>query len=213
MAAIYAGRSWFARGTVVRHNLLRDISGYRHGTHRVSGVYLDDGISGSTLAGNIFLDVAQGVLFNGGRDNHAKGNLFLNVDNMMRGTDMTAAFTTWAAGSWLTLNENLEKSPYQTLIWREAYPRLATILEDEPNTPKYCVVKNNLRYATPMVIGQHGIHESFRSVGWVENNPQIDIRPGNYDAEQGRFVPNPESGLFELLPELRSIPFNFIGRY
>ena len=213
MAAIYAGRSWTARGTVIRHNLLRNISGYRRGTHRVSGVYLDDGLSDITVVGNVFLNVPQGIFFNGGRENRAEGNLFINVENMMRGTDLTAAFTTWAAAGWHTLNENLANSPYQSPIWREAYPRLADLLEDDPEKPKYCVVRNNLRYATPVVIGQRGIHESFRRVGWVENNPQLESRPGDYNAEQGRFVPNPESGLFELLPELRSIPFNHIGRF
>ncbi|MDQ8192956.1 right-handed parallel beta-helix repeat-containing protein [Coraliomargarita sp. SDUM461004] len=213
MAAIYGGRSWTSRGTVIRHNLFRDITGYRNGTHRVSGIYLDDGFSGTTVTGNVFINVAQGLMFNGGRENRAQHNIFIDVENTMRATDMTSAFQTWGKVSWGTLNQDLKSSPYMTEVWKKAYPRLPSILQDEPNKPKYSVIKDNARYQSPIIMGATGIHDSMRAVGWVENNLELSQRPGHYDPDSGRFIVNPACGLFEAIPELQQVPFLYIGRY
>ncbi len=225
-SAIYAGRSWLSRGTVIRHNLFRDITGYQAGTHRVSGVYLDDGISGIEVSGNIFLNVAQGLMFNGGRDNRAENNLFIDNPNMMRGTDMSISFTTWAAGSWLTLNKALKTAPLESDAWRSAYPPLLTLAADEPQFPKYNTVRDNLRFNTPLLLGsdgknfaangvadrhQKGIEENFIHFGAVENNPEIPMSPGRFDPLRGRFVFDPSSGVFRLMPGLQKIPVDRIG--
>lgn len=212
MAAIYAGRSWFnGQGTVIRHNLIRNIGGYAGGTHVASGVYLDDGLSGVKVIGNVFIDLPQGILFNGGRENHAQRNIFINVKNMMRGTDMTEAFKTWASGGLITLKSRLKKSPYQSDIWRAHFPRLSVVLEDQPSRPKYSVIKDNLRYNSPMIIGLKGIHEEFIEVGRVKNNLETDRLPGRFNPSSGRFEFNP--GFDELIPELQTIPFHAIGRF
>jgi hypothetical protein len=227
-SAIYAGRSWTSRGTVIRHNLLRDITGYKHGTHRVSGIYLDDGISGTEMTGNIFVNVAQGLMFNGGRDNSATNNLFIDNENMMRGTDMSKSFTTWAAASWKTLNEGLKKAPLGTEAWKKAYPELEKLASDEPQFPKNNTVKNNLRFNTQLLLGnqasnfaakkgvadnnQKGLEEKFIFYGTVENNPEISAMPGRFDASTGHFVFDEASGVFSIMPGLRSIPVDKIGK-
>ena len=225
-AAIYAGRSWLSRGTVIRHNLFCDITGYAAGMHRVSGIYLDDGISGTEVSGNIFLNVAQGLMFNGGRDNRAEDNLFIGNQNMMRGTDMSVSFTTWAAGSWVTLNKALKAAPLETDAWRNAYPSLKTLATDEPQFPKYNTVRNNLRFNTPLLLGsggtnfaakgvadsfQKGIETNFIRFGTVDNNPEIWVSPGRFDPVPGRFAFEPASGVFELMPGLKKIPVERIG--
>ena len=225
-AAIYAGRSWISRGTVIRHNLFRDITGYGAGTHRVSGIYLDDGISGTEVAGNIFLNVAQGLMFNGGRDNRAEDNLFIGNQNMMRGTDMSVSFTTWAAGSWVTLNKGLKTAPLESDAWRCAYPSLTTLTADEPQFPKHNTVRNNLRFNTPLLLGsdgknfaasgvadsfQKGIETNFIRFGTVENNPEIPVMPGHFDPVRGRFFFDPASGVFRHMPGLQKIPAESIG--
>lgn len=227
-SAIYAGRSWTTRGTVIRYNLIRDIVGYKHGTHRASGVYLDDGLGATTVTGNIFLHVAQGLMFNGGRNNHAENNLFIDNDNMMRGTDMTKAFVTWAAMSWKTLNNGYKNAPVNTPAWREAYPELPGLLEDDPQLPKYNTVANNLRYHTPLLLGdaganftggtgavdsfQKGIEPAFIAYGTVENNPETQKLPGSYDEASKRFRFDPSSGVFSIMPALKEIPVERIGR-
>lgn len=226
-AAIYAGRSWTARGTVIRNNLIRDVSGFKNGTHRVSGVYLDDGLSGTTVSDNIFLNVAQGLFFNGGRDNKAENNLFMNNANMMRGTDMSKAFTTWAAMSWKTLNGGLSQSYLKSEIWKNSYPTLSVLLEDEPQFPKNNIVRNNLCYQTPLLTGnvgsnfarsgvvdgnQKGIEEKFIQFGVVENNLEIEAMPGEYEPSEKRFRFIESSGVFRVMPGLKEIPVERIGR-
>lgn len=226
-AAIYAGRSWTARGTAIRFNLIRDLSGFRHGTHRVSGVYLDDGLSGTTVSGNIFINVAQGLFFNGGRDNLADNNLFIDNENMMRATDMSKAFTTWAAMSWKTLKAGLGEAYLESGVWKTAYPALASLHSDEPQLPKNNLIENNLRYGTPLVTGnagpnfaksgvvdgnQKGIEESVIRFGVVRNNPEIKKKPGSYDERSGRFQFDPQSDVFSILPGFKRIPVENIGR-
>jgi hypothetical protein len=213
MAAIYAGRSWTARGTVVRCNLIRDVTGIKSGTHRVSGVYLDDGISGVTVENNIFLNVAQGLMFNGGRDNRAVGNLFIDVENMMRSTDMRQAFVTWAAMSWRTLNENYKAAPVQTDVWKAAYPSLPGLLEDQPDIPKYNTIRDNLRFNAPIILGEKGINDAVVEYGTVENNIEISSIPGSYNKQTGRFEFAEDSGVFEQMPLLKKIETQKIGRF
>ncbi len=212
MAAIYAGRSWTSRGTVIRYNLIRDVTGYKSGTHRVSGVYLDDGISGNTVENNIFINVAQGLMFNGGRDNRAVGNVFINVENMMRCTNMRQAFVTWAAMSWGTLNRGIKEFPIDKEPWKSAYPNLATMLEDEPDLPKYNTIADNVRFNTPIIIGEKGINDAVVEFGTVENNVEIAIEPGVYNQVGGHFTFFIGSGVFELFPSLKEIQTEKIGR-
>ncbi len=213
MAAIYAGRDWTARGTVIRNNLIRDLKGYGAGTHRVSGVYLDDGMSGSRVEDNIFMDAAQGLFFSGGRENRAVNNLFMNTGNMIRSFSKKQAYTTWAKAGWRTLHERLRKMPIDSEPWRTAYPRLPGILDDEPELPKYTVIRDNLRFNAPLVMEKKlGIHEDVIRYGTVQNNPEIDVPPGHYDDETGRFIFDPASGVFEIMPSLKTIQTDKIGR-
>ena len=225
-SAIYCGRSWTSRGTTIRHNLLHDIKGYKEGTHRVSGIYLDDGWSGTTVQGNILLNVSQGLLLNGGRDNWVENNLFINNENTMRGTDMSKSFKTWAAPQWKTLNEDLTQAPIQHEEWKKAYPALLTLAADEPQFPKNNTVINNLRYQSPLVLrdagknfaakdvaddNQKGIEANFIQFGKVENNPEVTTSPGDFDAASGRFVFNKTPELSALMPNLFNIPVGKIG--
>jgi hypothetical protein len=212
MAAIYAGRSWTSRGGVIRYNLISNITGYRSGTHRVSGVYLDDGMSGTTVEGNIFLNVAQGLLFNGGRNNTSNNNLFIDVENMMRSTSLREAYKTWASMTWTTLNEDYRDSLVNEPAWRRQFPELKNLLKDDPDLPKYTVIRDNLRYNAPIIIGDRGIHDVVVEFGNVDNNIETSIRPGDFNPESGRFEFNPDSDAFDKIPALREIPVDRIGR-
>jgi parallel beta-helix repeat protein len=212
-AAIYAGRSWTSRGTIIRHNLLREIMGYKHGTHRVSGIYLDDGISGTMIEGNLFVDVAQGVLINGGRDNRVENNVFIRVENAMRGTDLSEAYKGWAFSSWVTLNKGLTAAPFRQPPWSEAYPALAKLPDDQPQFPKNNTVVLNLRHAAPLRFGKAGLHDHFVELGRIENNPEIKEPPGAFDPDTGRFQFNQRPGTLDQIPAFQSIPVQMIGRH
>ena len=53
--AIYTGRDWGYRGTIIRHNIIRDLASIFGGSH---GVYLDDAVSGMIVVGNHVIDAS-----------------------------------------------------------------------------------------------------------------------------------------------------------
>ena len=117
--AIYTGRDWTTRGTVIRNNLLQNITPRLVGTVSVKGVYLDDQASGTTISGNVFANVSRAVFIGGGRDNVVEHNLFVAsspaifADN--RGTTWQREQTQDARG---TLRANLRRVPATGELYR-----------------------------------------------------------------------------------------------
>ena len=75
--AIYAGRNWTSRGTVIESNYIYNLKSRIDSDSWVIGVYLDDQLSGTAVDGNVFRDVDLPVLVGGGRDNRISKNLFI----------------------------------------------------------------------------------------------------------------------------------------
>ncbi len=126
--ALYTGRDWTERGTVITANTFRDIHGLRN---RSAAVYLDDQESGTRIADNDFINVSVGVILGGGDDNLISSNHFddtptcLAIDN--RGM-------TWQKNDVLApnsdLRRHLEAVPFNSSAYLKAYPTLANILQD-----------------------------------------------------------------------------------
>lgn len=133
--AIYAGRDWTARGTLIEGNFLHDIRA-QAGTE-VKGVYLDDEASGFTVRHNLFLRVDQAVFIGGGRDNVVDGNLFVASDPAIH---VDSRGRLWAAGAIRDPGSELRLAyaamPVGARLWRERYPGLADILHDSPEVAK-----------------------------------------------------------------------------
>jgi len=149
--AIYNGRDWTERGTVIRNNYFHDlgatISG--EGFHGVMGVYLDDCLPGTTISGNIFQNIDRGIMLGGGQYNTAENNLFINCNIAIH---VDARANGWArenaleGGPW-HMYEKLAEVPYQQEPWRSTYPELVTITEN-PSDPIGVVIKNNISQGT-----------------------------------------------------------------
>lgn len=123
--AIYTGRDFTARGTVIQNNYIHDVGGRFPDT---KGVYLDDQASGITVTGNIFSGVPQAVYIGGGRDNHVDGNVFyhsspaLTIDD--RGLNYQRQAVLDPKGMFQT---RLHSVPIDSPIWTEKYPRLKSM--------------------------------------------------------------------------------------
>ena len=173
--AIYSGRNWSWRGNVIRNNYIHDIIGYGmvsvdvaknqavYATGGAVGVYLDDGMSGVEINGNIFVNAgSMAIQVGGGRDNKIVNNYFNSssyaiwIDNR------------WPTYDWNLMQKNLEASPYKTAIWQQKYPELAAPMHNktwpEGNHIEANVIVTNrpggmlLRYFVPMdstVIGNN----------------------------------------------------------
>ncbi|MFH1421686.1 MAG: right-handed parallel beta-helix repeat-containing protein [Planctomycetota bacterium] len=150
--AIYSGRDWTMRGTVIKYNYIHDVVGFKNGG--ASGVYLDDMFCGTLVYGNVFYKVSMPILIGGGRDNIVKNNIFIELKpfpsfQLFTKTSPSVYIddraTNWAKEcADTTMMERLKKMPYQQPPWSEKYPELVNILDDEPCVPKGNVIENNI---------------------------------------------------------------------
>ena len=142
VGAFYMGRDWSQRGILIRHNFFHDIHGPH--THGAMAVYLDDAASGIRVFGNIFLRAGRAAFIGGGRDNTVENNIFV---------DCAASVHVDARGvGWMheTIEQDmpvrLRSMPFRESPWKDRYPQLLTLLEDEPGLPKYNVVRRNISW-------------------------------------------------------------------
>lgn len=142
--AIYTGRDWTARGTVIEDNFLHDI-GDAAKPQATMGVYLDDQASGITIRRNVFSRVNQAVFIGGGRDNVVEDNLFANCSPAIY---IDSRGLSWQKGMANDPNgvlrsqlvaRHVDKPPYST-----RYPTLANLLSDEPGAPKGIALARNV---------------------------------------------------------------------
>lgn len=141
--AIYCGRDWTARGTLIEHNFVHDVGA--EGEREAIGVYLDDQASGITVRRNVFVRVGMGVLVGGGLDNVVEDNLFaatspaVHIDE--RGMNAQRSSSIDPNGE---LHRNLRAVPWDAQPYLSRYPTLAQLLSDGPGIPRRNVIRGNL---------------------------------------------------------------------
>ncbi len=201
--AIYAGRDWTMRGTVIRYNYLHHINGFRG--RGCVGVYLDDMFCGTSIYGNVFYKVTRAAFIGGGRDNLIENNIFVDCP---RAIHIDARALGWAAGSVpTTMTTRLKAMPYKSALWRSRYPKLPGILEDEPAKPKGNIVRRNI------AVGERWDDITGRSRPFVALEDNVfDTDPKFVDPTQ------PERAGYRLRPDspawkagFKPIPFSEIG--
>jgi hypothetical protein len=143
--ALYSGRDWTWRGTVIRYNYFHHLEG--PGLHGVMGVYIDDFASGFTIFGNVFYKAGRGTLIGGGRDNHVENNIYVDCHPSVH---IDARGLGWAADYFDSRNPDLfekmaavhaSEPPYSV-----RYPELVRLPKDEPAVPKYNTFSHNISY-------------------------------------------------------------------
>ncbi len=204
--AIYTGRNWTMRGTVIRHNYLHHISGFED--RGCVGVYLDDAFSGTRITGNLFYRVTRAAMVGGGRDNSIVNNVFVDCRPAIH---VDARGIGWAnqyivpGGGW-HMQKKLEEVDHDRPPYSTKYPHLAGILDDEPYVPKYTLVARNI------VVGENwdGIRKEARPYVTMKDN-LIGEDPHFVDRESGDFRLRDDSPAFRL--GFERIPIEKIGLY
>ncbi len=201
--AIYAGRDWTMRGTVVRYNYLHDLSGYQG--RGCVGVYYDDQLSGNQAIGNLFYKVAMAVQIGGGRDVTVTNNVMVDCPQAFL---LDARGLGWAAGSYGlgTLKAGLNAVPYRDAPWKDQYPALVGVLTDEPMAPKGTVVTRNILVNSPF----GSFEAKAKAYMTVGDNP-ITGDPHFVDAAHGNFQLRDDAPAFKL--GFQRIPVDKIGLY
>ena len=200
--AIYAGRDWTMRGTVIRHNYMHHVNGFE--ARGCVGVYLDDMFCDTEIVGNVFYKVTRAAFIGGGRDCLVENNLFvdcqpaLHIDNRAMG---------WAGYHVATtMKDRLDDMPFRDPVWAERYPELLTVWEDEPAAPKGNVVARNVSFGGKW----DGVQDGARGYVTFEDN-LIDDDPHFRGTPPDDFRLRDDSPAFEL--GFHPIPVDRIGRY
>lgn len=165
--AIYTGRNWTMRGTVIRNNYLHHINGFEG--RGCVGVYLDDMFCGTEISGNLFYRVTRAAFIGGGRDCVVTNNLFVDCNPSLH---IDARALGWAhdhTDAWV--KEGREKGTlsgirYNEPPYRERYPQLVNILEEEPAAPRGNRVFANVSFGGKW----DGVSDEARNYQTIQHN-------------------------------------------
>ena len=198
--AIYSGRDWTMRGTVIRHNYLHHITGFQG--RGCVGVYLDDMFSGTRIVGNVFYKVTRAAFTGGGRDCTVENNIFVDCKPALH---IDARAMGWAGYHVkTTMTTRLKAMPYRNALWKRRYPKLPDILADAPAAPKGNVVARNISVAGRW----DGVQRSARKYVTFQAN-LIDKDPHFVDRGKCNFQLRSDSPAYKL--GFKRIPVENIG--
>lgn len=76
IGTIYCGRSWTTVGTEIRYNYIHDCPG----AGDVQAIYLDDGMTGVSVYGNVIKNLTRGIYLHFGSYNNVTNNVFADCD-------------------------------------------------------------------------------------------------------------------------------------
>lgn len=200
--AIYSGRDWTMRGTVIRHNYLHDITGFE-GKGCV-GVYLDDMFCGTEISGNLFYRVTRAAFIGGGRDCTVENNIFVDCSPSLHIDGRAMGWASYHVGT--TMTDRLNDMPYKNALWSSRYPELVNILDQEPAAPNGNVVRLNISVGGKW----DEIYDNVRDRVRFEDN-LVDVDPEFVGAPPSTFELNPHSPAFGL--GFQQIPESEIGIY
>ncbi len=202
--AVYCGRDWTMRGTIIRHNYLHHLHG--HENRGCSGIYLDDLYSGTLVHGNVMYDIYRAFLIGGGRDVLVENNLMIDCKI---GIHVDARGLGWAKFSvGGVMKTRLDAMPIQSELWKSRYPKLPGLWKDEPGAPKGTLLRNNVGIPNQ----PDAIRSAAKPYVLNEKNIQITAQQARfYDSRHHDFRIRRDSLIYKSLPGFKPIPFEKIG--
>lgn len=205
--AIYSGRDWTMRGTVIRHNFMHHVTGFRD--RGCVGVYLDDMFCGTEISGNVFYKVTRAAFIGGGRDCLVENNVFVDCNPALHVDARAMGWAGYHVGT--TMKQRLEAMPIGTPPWSKRYPKLPKLWDDEPAAPKGNVVRRNVSFGGRF----DGVHAQARPyVNFQDNLVDVDpkfIDPKFIDPQKMDFQLHDDSPVYSKVPGFQRIPFQQMG--
>ena len=209
VGAFYTGRDWTSRGNLLRWNYIHDLGAM--GAVGTMGIYLDDCDSGDRLVGNVFYRAGRAAFIGGGRDNVVENNLMIECDAAIhldaRGKSRIKLDAA-PSDSW-NLLAKAERLDYKNPPWSTRYPKLASIMDEEPFLPLGNIVRCNVAYRCKRWLSSRGMKPYLDRVEFSNNLETID-EPGFVDAAAKDFRLRSDSAVLKL-SGWEPIPFDKIG--
>ncbi len=131
--AIYGGQDWSQRGTVIRDNFLYNIRG--ENDLGAAGIYLDDLYSGTIVEDNVLYNIYRAILIGGGRDNIINHNLIANSTLGLHTDDRGVRIYDSDEKAKIHMGAILNRVPWQSKLWKNRYPNLYNIYDNNPREP------------------------------------------------------------------------------
>ena len=224
-SAFYNGSSWTAGSNVLRYNIF-----YNIGTDQKSpaAIYWDDGMAYQSAYGNLILNVGgHGFSIGGGFGQTVVNNIVVNTRGTACLYDSRPYVGNRVGDSFYALGNgfiwNLYKNtPYTATVWRENFPLLAQVLQDESDkyaahfgfNPAFSLMTDNVYLNTGKKSGGYGcgpVHysavvDNYLNDLTVLEDVFVDYRNGDYRLR-------PDSIAFETVRDFEDIPYHLIGRY
>ena len=181
------------RGNVVKNNYVENVYCRLAGYNGIWGIYLDGRSSGVTVTGNVVRNSNTGYLINAGRDNLLQNNVSVDCT---QGIQVDEA----SHSSWSTLVPSLNAVNYLTNPYAGKYPRLPSILAQDPTWPEgnVCNLNGILRATKDRICRSlYGVHFDSTitgardSIAWM--NSDWEVTPMFVDEPNGNFTPLPGS--------------------
>ena len=223
--AIYSGRRWDWYGNVIRYNAVFNVGA---DGHEPTGIYMDDALSGQTIYGNLVVNAPDvGISLCGGRDFDVRNNIIIitsqepfTYDQRARDGVLSGSFShSTADGDML---RNLTDSPWQTDIWKTAYPALAAVSVDfeNPDDPLFAANPANSRVVGNLTVNFAGdlgnISEAAKDYSEISGNASFRLKQMKEiftDYENGDYSLPEDSLVFRELPGFEPLPISEMGRY
>ena len=205
--AIYSGRDWTWRGTVIRYNYFHHITGFEG--RGCVGVYLDDMLCGTEIYGNVFYQVTRAAFIGGGRDCTIENNIFVDCKPAVHVDARALGWAGYHAQMWIqegkekgTLSGTLyDKPPYST-----KYPKLPNILNEDAAAPRGNVIARNV------CVGGRWDEIEGKARPMIEfRDNLLDEDPHFADAAKFNFQLRDDSPAYKL--GFKRIPIEKIGLY
>ena len=224
-SAIYTGRRWDEVGSVVRYNVLYNIGNDDFSPH---GIYLDDGASGQTVYGNLIINCnGNAFLIGGGRNNNIFNNIMINCntaflyDSRSRDGVLDPEFWFEHSRKGLDMYENLLASPWQSDVWKNAYPYMSdwSIDYDDTENPDFIANPSDSKVSGNIIVyykdGIGDICESVYEFSDISGNEIFrfsDMKNLFADADAGNYEIRDIDEIRKTIPDFENIPLDKIGR-
>lgn len=202
MGAIYTQADWASQGNVVRHNFIHD-------NPRAIGVYLDDGDSGDTVEGNLFVRNINGPSVCGGHHNVVTGNIVFDCNRFGLYIDARGVSRSYDLNS--RHFAKLKSLPYQQAPWSDRYPLLVHLPEKDTRLPQDNRITGNVTARCPKPEQRNGKPEELEHSFFDGNADFGADDPGFVDAIKNDFRLRPDSAVFVKLPQFKPLPVAEMG--
>ena len=203
LGAFYSCLDWTLRGIQIRYNFMHDT---------VGGVNPDDGSTGFTIFGNIFMGPRTGVWIASGADHAIENNIFVKEEGPVFAMDDRGAGRKYETNP--TLLGKLAAVHPQDPPWSTQFPEVSTFLQNHPELPMRTRFCNNvvvISKGDPMMLKMSKENIANPALLSSSNNLVLKDDPGFEDPAHGNFGLKSDSVVYKEIKGFQPIPFEKIG--